>query len=315
MLRFKDFLSEGSEHNTKYGDAYELATALHVHHHSGSKDNKDPEHVARVTKMQHDHDAAMESLPSHMKERAKQSAEASGKSYLHSLKANHGIDAKDISEVHHTSKGIDKLVGHKVDRKQNPHDIVVKTKHGKLHGASLKATQGTLSNNTTNQFDLEGQKAGIHTHVSKVWEAGKKRAGLSGLSGKEVKAKRHEEDVKKVNAETQKAAAEHHAGAFNVGSISSQKKHMHYLMKSKPDLHYDYVNGEKGTSTPIEHVSHNKAVDHAKTLHATVHNNVVKIHDHEGNHILSVEHRPTHGAFSSIQANAKLGSMKKGSKK
>jgi hypothetical protein len=314
VLRFKDFLSEGkgSDLNTIYGDAYETGTALHIHHSTGSAHNKDSEHKARIAHIQQVHDEAMAKLPDHLKERAQKSAKSSASAYLDSLKANHKINAEDVHEVHHTSKGIDKLVGRAVDRKQNPHDIVVKTKSGKIHGASLKATQGTLSNNTTNQFDKEGEKSGVKTNISGIWERGKKKAGLHGLSGKEVKARRDEPKVKEANAETQREAANHHAEVFNKSKLSHQKKHMEYLMKTNPDLHYDYVNGEKGKSTPIEKVDHVKALHSAKSLHATIHNNVVKIHDHEGRHILSVEHRPTHGAFSSIQANAKLGSMKAG---
>ena len=300
---------DASKYNTPYGDAYETATALYVHNNTGSKTNKDPEHQARIAELQKKHEEALKLLPKALADRAMKSAQSSGESYLQSLEKNRGIKRKDITEVHHTSKGIDKLVGKKVDRKQNPHDIVIKTKSGDLHGASLKATQGTLSNNPIGMFDSQGELSGIKTDLKSIYQKHMKKVGLAGLSGDEIKAQRDREDVKSQNKAAQAEAAQAHADAFNNGSKAQQLEHLKYLMKTAPDLDYDYVNGEKGYSKPVGDLDHNKAVREAKSLNAKVANNVVKIYDHLGRHILSVEHRPTHGAFSSIQANAKLGTL------
>lgn len=78
--------------------------------------------------------------------------------------------------------------------------------------------------------------------------------------------------------------------------------------KSAP---YDYVNGEKGTSEPIEQKKHVQALRNAQSLHAVQRGNRVMIHDHTGTPILDIEHRSTHGAFAGNQINAKLASTPK----
>jgi hypothetical protein len=233
--------------------------------------------------------------------------------YVDSLKKNHNIDPKDVHEVHHTSKGISHLTGKDSDRIQNPHDIVIKTKSGKLHGASLKATKGTLSNNGIGTIDKHGEKSGVKTNLSKIWDEGKKKAGLEGKSNKEIKDKRDDPKVKEINKETQAKAAQHHVQVFNSASAQQKKEHLRHIMKSgKPDVPYDYVNGEKGESTPSHELAHAKSIEKSKDFKASVEkgSNLVKIHDHEGNHLATVEHRPTHGAFSGIQLNTKIGTVK-----
>jgi hypothetical protein len=88
---------------------------------------------------------------------------------------------------------------------------------------------------------------------------------------------------------------------------------MEMLMKLgyEKTVPYDYVNGEKGTSEPIEEKKHAKLLRAAKSLHAVQKGNRVLIHDHEGNQILDIEHRSTHGAFSGNQINAKFAASKK----
>jgi hypothetical protein len=314
MITFKTFLVEEKEnHNENFGVAYETATALHTHNLTGAKDNKDPEYRKKIQDIEHKGKEAFNKLPDHLKKRAMESAKNSADEYVKSLKTNHKIDPKDVHEVHHTSKGIDEHVGQKTDRIQNPHDILVKTKQGKMHGASLKATQGTLSNNGIGTFDT--QNAGhIKTNVSDIWEKGKKKAGLAGKSGAEIKAVRDDEKVKAINKETQAAAAKHHADQFNKSTPESQRKHLKYIMKSeKPAIPYDYVNGEKKKSIPHDQLEHAQAIAKGKHFKAHVEprSNLVKLYDHEGKHLATVEHRPTHGAFSGIQVNTKIGSMKK----
>lgn len=315
MLTFNEFIlaeeSSGSSHNTDYGAAYETATALHVHNMTGAKQNKDKEYQARIKDLKSKHEEAVSKLPEHLKQRALESAQSSAKVYVDSLEKNHGIKPSDVHEVHHTYAGIDHLVGSKVDRKQNPHDIVIKTKTNKMHGASLKATQGTLSNNSINTVDQESNKHGIPLNISKIWNDRKKKAGLENASGKEIKAVRDDEKVKKHNTAAQHEAAAHHADTFNNASVDNQRKHLKFFMKGeKPAIPYDYVNGQKGKATPNEKLEHNVAINKSSKFTAHASGGVVKIHDHEGRHIATFEHRPTHGAFSSIQVNAKIGTMK-----
>lgn len=310
MFTFTQFLlSEANEHNKAYGEAYETATVLHIHNNTGAKSNKDPAYQAKIKEVKRKHDAAMKSIPKHLQDKAKQAAKDSGTAYIHSLHANHGQKPADIGEVHHTHLGIDDHVGKKVDRAQNPHDLIVKGKKGFIHGASLKATAGTASNNPVKAFD---KNSGLKTNTSSIWEKAKKKAGLEGKTKDEIKKVRDKPHIVKANQETQRKAANHHSDAFNKSDLATQKKHVGFLLKAHSDLPYDYVKGEKGGSaTPHHMLPHIQALKKAKSLHSTVDNNRVHIHDHQGNHIATIEHRTTHGSFSSPQANAKFGSMKK----
>jgi hypothetical protein len=312
MLTFLTYLQERDTgvniHNTAYGDAYETATVLHLHNHTAARNNKDPEYQAKIEAVRKKHNEAMEVLPHHKQAQALQAAAHSGDAYLKSLKDNHGKSPNEIHEVHHTSGGIDKHIGRKVDRAGNPHDLIVKGKGGFMHGTSLKATSGTASNNTVKAFDT---KAGLKTNLEHIWKKGAHDVGLSGKSTKERKAVRHEPEVVAANKKVQGEAAQHHADVFNKASHEEKQKHLHYLLKSTPDLPYDYVKGEKGGSaTPHHELPHIKAINNAKKINATVSSNFVRFHDEHGNHIATVEHRPTHGSFVSPSANAKFGSMK-----
>ena len=320
MIKFKSFIKEsflleaegGSSSNEHFGVAYETAVALHLHNNTGSRTNMDPEHQKRMQEINKKGKEAFDKLPDNLKQRALESAKASADAYLKSLKDNHGIDAKDIVEVHHTSKGIDNLIHAKADRIQNPHDVVVKTKSGQLHGASLKATQGTLSNNGIGTVDSTSNNHGVELHLGKIWEKGKKKAGLEGKSGAEIKAVRDQPKVKEANKATQAEAASHHAQEFNKASTENQREHLRYLMKSgKPAVPYDYVNGEKGKAIPSDQLEHAQAINNSKKLEMRNEkgSNLVKVYG-DGKHLATIEHRPTHGAFNGIQVNTKIGSMK-----
>jgi hypothetical protein len=311
MLRFREYLleSDASASNSALGDAYESATVLHIHNNTAAKDNTDSNYVKHIEAVKQKHAEAMAKLPAEKQKKVLAGAKASAESYLKSLSTNHGMKSEDIHEVHHTNFGIDSHVGKSVDRAMNPHDLIVKGKNGFTHGASLKLTAGTASNNTAKSLD---EKGGLNTNLSKIWNEGKARAGLAGLPTKEVKARKREPKVVAVNNETQQAAAQHHADVFNNADHSTQKEHIRYLLKARPNLDYDYVKGEKGgSSTPVQKLPQIQNLNNSRSLRATVRNNVVHIHDQDGNHIAYVEHRPTHGAFSSIQANAKFGTVKK----
>lgn len=326
MLAFSQYLTEakegvepdkgGSQHNEIMGRVYERATALGVHENTGAKRNTNLDYIKRIKKMKEDQARDLELLPPAIAKSALESAKTSHQAYLHSLKNNHGVNLDDISEVMHTSKGIDDIVGKKVDRTQNPHDIAVKIGNGSkavYHGASLKKTQGTLSNNLHAPFSSHGKDVtGIGSETSNIWKSGIAAAGLSGLTQKQVKEHRKDPNVIAAYKEAQKQVVQHHADSFNAADTENQKKHLRYLMKLDYEkaLPYDYVNGEKGKAVPIEDMEHTKALNNAKGFVAVPKGTMTHIYDHQGRHLLSVEHRATHGAFVSMQANAKLGSMK-----
>ena len=311
MITFSSFLSEAVEsnqYNKAYGEAYETATVLHLHNNTAAKHNTDPTYKAHIAEVKKRHKTAMASLPDHLKKRALEAAANSGKVYLKSLKDNHNKSPNDINEIHHTHRGIDTHVGKKVDRAMNPHDLVIKGKGNFIHGASLKATSGTASNNPVNSFD---NNSGLKTDLAGIWKKGIKKAGLEGKSKAEIKTVRDTPKIKEANKKVQVEAANHHAEAFNNASHAEKKVHLQFLLKGRPDLPYDYVKGEHGGSaTPHAELPHMKAIAKAKKFTATVSNNRVHIHDEKGNHIATIEHRPTHGSFISPQANAKFGNIK-----
>jgi hypothetical protein len=97
---------------------------------TASKKNKDPEHLKRIKRMQELHAISMAALPPDKQKQVLEYANNSATSYLESLKKNKGITPDKITEVHHTYAGIDNLVGKKVDRASNPHDVAIKTSAG-----------------------------------------------------------------------------------------------------------------------------------------------------------------------------------------
>lgn len=308
MISFQGFLKED---NQALGQAYETATALHLHKITGSSQNKDPEHLKRIQKMETDHEASMKKLDPVKRKEAVEAGKKSAEAYVGSLKTNHGIDAKDIHQVHHTYAGIDKVIGKKVSQAQNPHDVAIVTKSGKVHGASLKFKPGTLSNSPVKSFDTTSAKHGINTNTAGIWGKKKKEAGLAGKSGKEIKQFRDNPEVKAANAKAQHDSAKHHADEFNKASTKQHRSFLQDITKSNPDVDYDYVVGSKGTSEPIGSKNIHQLIKNAKSFKA-VHNgtNLVRINDHEGRHLMTFEHRPTHGAFNSVQVNGKYGTGK-----
>jgi hypothetical protein len=316
MFSFSQFvqsiLNEANEHNKAYGEAYELGTVLHVHDNTAAKSNKDASYQKKIKVMRARHRELMSSLPADKAAKAHKAAQDSGHAYIESLANNHGMDASKIHEVHHTHSGIDEHIGHEVSRSDNPHDLVVKGKKGKsnfLHGASLKARSGTASNNGAGTIDSH-----LGTNLMGKWKAHKDRAGLGNMSGKEIKAVRDKPEIVKKNQAAQNDAANHHSSAFQSADLKTQKEHLHRLLKGKPDMAYDYVSASNKGAKAIPHdkIEHLHAVKNAKSFSTKVKNNVMHVYDHEGKHVAAIEHRPTHGSFSSLQVNAKYGSMKKG---
>ena len=92
------------------------------------------------------------------------------------------------------------------------------------HGASLKASEGTASNNGLEAFDTHSVFNGNNTNLRRAW---------TGQKNGQV-------------------AAQHHVTMFNSGTLEDKKNHLHYLLKSRPDVSYHYVIADQGKSTPIE---------------------------------------------------------------
>jgi len=153
-------------------------------------------------------------------------------------------------------------------------------------------------------------------NMTDIWNKGY-RDTVGDMPKKEVKEIRERPDVVDGYLKTRDEVLKHYQNQFNnpegdtpEEKLANQKKHLDYLMKSNPDMNYDYTNAEKGYSKPVSELEHVKAMKAAKSFSTTTTGSMMHIYDHEGRHILSVEHRATHGPWSSIQVNAKLGTMK-----
>jgi len=312
MLNFASYIiNESNATNTHMARVYERETALHIHDNTGAKNNKDKKYQAEIANLRAEHEADKANLPENIRKDAIASAHRSAKAYIRSLKKNQGIDTNDIQSVHHT--GTEQLG----DKNQNPQDVIVSYKDPiggdiKMHGASLKKTQGTLSNNTTKSFADMNKNNGIGANLPDIWNNGKKKIGFFGKPKTETKPRRNDEDVINQYKKTQQESAKHHADSFNDASHINKKRSLISTMKLNydRDIPYDYVNGEKGTSKPVEEMPHAKAMLNSKSFNATQSGNLVHIHNEKGEHLLTYEHRSTHGPFHSDQVNAKLGSLK-----
>ncbi|NDE05546.1 MAG: hypothetical protein EB003_13045, partial [Flavobacteriia bacterium] len=177
LAPFSFFLTESNAYNQAYGSAYEMGTVLRLHEKTGSSKNNNPEYKAKIAKMQEEHKNLLGQLPPHLAFRAASASSDSADAYLKSLKERRGINPQDVHEVHHTHGGISDFVGRKVDRASNPHDLVIKgrTKTGGnfTHGASLKATSGTASNNPVGAFAAAGESHGIDLNTHHIWAEGR----------------------------------------------------------------------------------------------------------------------------------------------
>ena len=320
MLNFNQFLNEevaptsGNAGNTTMGDAYEMGTVLHIHNNTAAKQNKDKAYQTKINDLKKKHKEALSKLSPEKQADVEKKSKDSANAYLGSLAKHEGINPEHIHEVHHTNLGISGHLGHDVVRADNPHDLIIKGKKGRskfMHGASLKATSGTASNNPSASFERQSTAHGMDTGTTKAWTEGKKKAGLAGKSAKEVKEVRKDEKVIAANKVAQQNSANNHATVFNKAKLAQQKEHLHHFLKAHPDLPYHYVVGEKGgKSVPIDKHPAVAAITKAKKITATVKNNNVHFHDEQGNHLATAEHRATHGAFSSPQTNFKFGSVK-----
>jgi hypothetical protein len=311
MLR-EELLLESSASNKPLGLAYELSTALHIHDNSSARLNSDNHYRMMIDSKRELLKKTLEKLTDAQQKKVTEGGHASGSSYLQQLRDS-GVDTeKDIHEVHHTPVGIGHILGQDVDQRENPHDVMVRFKgphkagygpNKDLHGVSLKLTSGTVSNNGVGQFDNLG---GIGTKVTDIWDKARRS----------VKPTDSDEKINTVYKKTQAAVAKHHADAFNGSNIRTQKNHLRYLMRARPDMPYAYNVAETGKSMMIHDHPAVKAMEKAKSLRAENKNGITHIYDQDNNHLLSVEHRRTHSGDErnplgkSIQANAKFGKYK-----
>lgn len=301
--------------NFHLGRAYETATAIELAKRTAAKNN--PSQKARNAVMQQFHNESMEHFNPEQRAEILKRGKDSARVYLDKLKSSEGISPEHVSEVHHTYAGIDNLVGKKVSQQDNPHDVMVKTTKkmkygGNLHGASLKFNPGTLTNNTMNTFDQMMASSGFKTKAKAIWTAKKKKLGIENHTGDQLKEIRDKPFIKKANQEAQNEAGEDHAKAFNSGNVKQKRSFMMNVMKANPAVPYHYVVGAKGgKAEDINEKKQYALARGAKDFHAYhTGNGIVHITDHLGQSVMMFEHRPTHGAFNSIQVNGKLGTGK-----
>lgn len=308
-------ISVGSSKNTAIADHFEALTALHIHDNTAAKHNMDKNYHEKVKVLKERIANNAKHLNKEQIEDNHERAKKAATSYLDSLERNHGIKKSDIHEAHHTPHGISHIVGHEVDRKSNPHDILIKTKTGRHHGSSLKRGSATESN-----FGI-GKIAKHHEHekeprnrilsdLPKIWAEGKEKAKFKNTDKKGLKVWQARKDVIKTHHETQKKAAEHHASSFLKADLDVQKKHLKHLLKGDPDVPYDRTSAVTGSSIPHNKTKSAQTLAKAKKFHAETRNNITHFYavhdDGTHHHICGVEHRSTHGPFKSMQANVKV---------
>jgi len=316
-------LTEANEDNDAKATAYEARVAMHIHDKTAAKDNNDPKfrdaHAETVARY---HDR-MSRLKPKDHEEVEKAAKTSANSYLKSLKANHGINPDDIHEIHHTAKGIDKHVGKKVNQLQNPHDVLIKTKDGKMHGSSLKMStkSPTVNNSTMKTADDMMKDAGMQGNAHDMWTAEKENRGYDKMTTKDLKAHmKSDPDLREKerldHLEHRSKIAKTQADNFNAGTHEQKRKFLDGLTKSNPDLDYDYTAGDKDYSTPINKHPAIAKIKAAKSLTA-VHNgsSSYAIQDHEGNQLFHMDYRTNHGPWVGPVATGKFGNLKPSTKK
>ena len=308
-------VSVGSAKNTAIADHFEALTALHIHENSAAKNNMDKNYREKIaTLKERIHSNAQHLNKDQIQDNIERSKKA-GNSYLDSLDRNHGIRKEDITEAHHTPHGISHIIGREVDRKSNPHDILIKTKTGHYHGSSLKRGSATESNFGIGKISKHHEHETDHKNrilsgLSDIWAKGKEKAKFKNLDKKGLKLWQARKEVINIHNDTQKEAAEHHASSFSKADHEVQRKHIKHLLKGDPDIAYDRTSAVTGASIPHNKTRSALTLSKAKKFHAEARNNITHFYavheDGTKDHIASVEHRSTHGPFKSMQANVKV---------
>jgi hypothetical protein len=308
-------ISVGSSKNTAIADHFEALAALHIHENTAAKNNQDKNYheKIKVLKERINKNAAL--LDKDQIEDNAERSKRAANSYMDSLERNHGIKKEDIIESHHTPHGISHIIGREVDRKSNPHDILIKTKTNRYHGSSLKRGSATESNFGVSKISKHHEhesdpKNRILSGLSDIWNKGKQKAKFTKLDKKGLKLWQARKDVIKIHQDTQREAADHHASSFNSANHETQKKHIKHLLKGEPDIPYDRTSAVTGASIPHNKTRSAITLSKAKKFHAESRNNITHIYALDDTdkkiHVASVEHRSTHGPFKSMQANVKV---------
>ena len=307
-------VSVGSAKNTAIADHFEALTALHIHENSAAKNNMDKNYRDKVaTLKERIHTNAQHLNKDQIEDNTERSKKA-GNSYLDSLDRNHGIRKEDIVESHHTPHGISHVIGREVDRKSNPHDLLIKTKTGRYHGSSLKRGSATESNFGVGKISRHHEheanpKNRILSGLSDIWAKGKEKAKFKNLDKKGLKLWQARKEVINIHQDTMKEAANHHVSSFNSAEHEVQRKHIKHLLKGDPDVPYDRTSAITGTSIPHNKTRSSMTLSKASKFHAESRGNITHFYavdEDTKHHIASVEHRSTHGPFKSMQVNFKV---------
>lgn len=307
-------VSVGSAKNTAIADHFEALTTLHIHENSAAKNNMDKNYRDKVaTLKERIHTNAQHLNKDQIEDNTERSKKA-GNSYLDSLDRNHGIRKEDIVESHHTPHGISHVIGREVDRKSNPHDLLIKTKTGRYHGSSLKRGSATESNFGVGKISRHHEheanpKNRILSELSDIWAKGKEKAKFKNLDKKGLKLWQARKEVINIHQDTMKEAANHHVSSFNSAEHEVQRKHIKHLLKGDPDVPYDRTSAITGTSIPHNKTRSSMTLSKASKFHAESRGNITHFYavdEDTKHHIASVEHRSTHGPFKSMQVNVKV---------
>ena len=311
-------ISEANEDNDAKATAYEARVAMHIHDRTAAKDNNNPLFRKAHHETQQRYHDRMSRLRQDDRDDVEKAAKTSADSYLNSLKVNHKINPEDIHEIHHTAKGIDKHIGRKVNQLQNPHDVLIKTKDGKMHGSSLKMStkSQTVNNSTMKTVDDMMKDAGMKGNSHEMWSAEKKKRGYDSMTNADLKRRfksnpklKEQERLDHLGHRSKVAKAQ--ADNFNSGTHEQKRAFLDGLTKSNPDLDYDYTAGDKDYSTPISKHPAIEKIQNAKELNA-VHNgsSSYAVQDHEGNQLFHMDYRTNHGPWVGPVATGKFGNLK-----
>lgn len=270
----------GQDYNHPMAQAFEAATAIKLHEMHGLTG---PEHTKKLKELNNVYKDNIKKLPFFYRNQVNKRAENAAIAFNESIR-----EKGKVVEINHiTKKTPITRVSSKVPGgdQANPHDIHVKFESGEETGASLKfSSKGTISNNSTSSIDKKNHfddKLNLSQYISDT-----------------------------------NAMAKHHAETFESGTLEQKKKHLHYLLKSNPDIDYYYVDAEKGTSTSHKEMPHYSAIENANSFITKMSRSGASLHiyDQDGNHITTIEHRSKHGSGSKPEVLAKLGSIKQKSK-
>lgn len=303
---FDSNLYKANRNNHNVALAFELATVLLLHESSGAVNNPDLNYIKLNQSYYEYYNRVAERLPFFKLNVITNRARKAFLAYASSLMKNHGITLSNISEVYHTPNGISEFCSDSLHDK-NPHDLIIKTYCGRVHGASLKYSSGTLRNQTANSFDDFSNRNNIATNIKDVWDHWKCRLGIDHMTRREINDIRHHEDIVFGNKQAKIESALHHKLVIDSSNSDDVIRFVRSII-NKYTLEYDYVIASKCVSTPINNHPITMLLNDLTRVNTVLKTNRVLILDQDNKHLFTFEHRPTHGPFNSIQVNTKYGS-------